>query len=140
MKETQEILTALVAKEHELETKVEQLKDAENELIKVQAAIKALSPDIKDLKVVVSTNNKIFAGGAQYNPKGTWKEKIKYVVTIKGHAGIKSVAEFICDKQPELDPKKVYGSVAVNIGAMVNKQQSLKAKTMNGKKEYFLND
>lgn len=141
MKETEEILKALIAKEQELVVQVNQLKDAENELIKIKAAIKALSPDYKsEFKFTIIPTNTPFAGGESYNPGATWKEKIKYVVKVKGHAGIKAISDFISEKEPHLDAKKVYGSVAVNVGDMVNNQNTLKAKSMGGKNEYFINE
>jgi hypothetical protein len=135
MKETDEILQALVAKEKDLETKVKELKDAESELAMVKAAIKALSPST--LKTPIHIN---LSASEVYKAHGTWKEKIKYAVKSKGQAGIKAISEFICQMEPELDPSKVYSAVAVNVGDMVNKQGSLKTKKMNGKNMYYFHE
>lgn len=128
MKETSEIINDLLAKEQELTQKVKMLKDAESELAMVQGALKALA---------VTSQKHINSTPASYNPKATWKEKIKYTAIVKGEAGIKEITEYISKMEPSLNYQTIYNSVAVNVGEMVKKQKTLGSKDGDGKKVYF---
>lgn len=135
MTETSEIIDALIAKEKELTAKVRDLKNAESELSKVQAALKALSVNIStDTKHNGEIPKSIF-----YRTAWTWKEKIKYAVTLHGEMGLKEISEFIHKTEPSLNYQTIYNSVAVNVGEMV-KKKALGSKEGSGKKIYFIID
>ncbi len=135
MTETSEIIEALIAKEKELTAKVSDLKNAEAELSKVQAALKALAVDTtKDIK-----HNGQIPTSIVYRSTWTWKEKIKYAVTLKGEVGLKDISEFIQKTEPSLNYQTIYNSVAVNIGEMV-KKKALGSKEGDGRKVYFIID
>lgn len=73
----------------------------------------------------------------EYPLKGSWEDKIKYVIQVIGASYVPEIVEYLRKQEPDLDEKKVFNAVT-HYSSKMAKEGSLIAEKKGVKNKYSI--